>query len=1107
MAEIRSTSAATSETSFYSALENLFNEVGRTLDPAVVCNGQLKDQGAGHPDFGLYGQKQCHKGEPKPGQGEIPERGVIEVKPLADKTWQTAKGKQATKYFDRYRLVLVTNYRDFRLVGEDESGRPVQREYYSLADDEKEFWTLAAHSIKTSKQSAAKFFEFLRRVLMNAAPLTTAEDVAWFLASYARDALVILEEKDATALAPLRSALEAALGIKFEGPKGEHFFRSTLIQTLFYGIFSAWVIWARTGGAGKFDWRHSGFILTVPMIRTLFEEIAKPSRLAPLGLMSTLDRTGEALDRIDRVALFKHFDTAQAVQHFYEPFLEHFDPQLRKELGVWYTPPEIVHYMVERIDAVLRSELGLSNGFADKSVFILDPCCGTGTFVVEVLRRIEKTLRENGVDALLADDIKDAARQRVFGFEMLSAPFVIAHWQVSNFLASLGAPLDPAKDERASIFLTNALTGWEPPAGPKAALPQFPELERERDAAQHVKRDVPILVVLGNPPYNAYAGTSPDEEQGLVEPYKKGLVETWGIKKFNLDEFYVRFMRLAERRVAEQTGKGVVCYISSFSYLSDVSFVVMRQRLLREFDRIWIDSLNGDSRETGKRTPDGKPDPSVFSTKMNPAGIRLGTSIGLFVRKVKRDSGPIVQYRDFWGTKKKQDLIESLSTPSLEDSYKLANPQPHNRFSFRPGSVRANYLSWPKISDLCVAPPLNGLMEKRGGALIDIDRAALAERMKTYFDTKLDWSAYKLIGGPLSKNAARFDAQKCRANLISKESFGDEKTVRYVVRPFDVRFCYYSAIRPLWNEPRPNLWAQKSHFLVTRPARVAEPEGVPFYFTKCLGDNDAMRGHAYYFPFVYTEASKGLLPGNSRSNLSERVRNYLVSLDIKPDEQAAEQIWLHVLAVGFSPRYLSENADGVRIDWPRIPLPHNRDQLGSSAALGKRLSALLDTEAGVLGVNEGTVNEHLRVMGPISAADLTVSAEWGRLDNTGKVYPGKGRIKKREWTETERKALCTGFVSAGVEQAQALQVLGKPIDVYLNDTTYWGAVPESVWEYYIGGYQVIKKWLSYRDVAVLGRPLTKSEVRDVTSMVRRLASVVLMSGELDVNYERVSASA
>jgi predicted helicase len=140
-------------------------------------------------------------------------------------------------------------------------------------------------------------------------------------------------------------------------------------------------------------------------------------------------------------------------------------------------------------------------------------------------------------------------------------------------------------------------------------------------------------VVIGNPPYNAFAGTSPESEGGLVEPYKVGLQSRWGIKKFNLDDLYIRFWRIAERRIAQATGEGIVCFISNFSWLNGPSFTVMRERLLNEFDTIWVDNLNGDSRETGKMTPEGKPDPSVFSTEFNREGIRVGTAIVTMARR------------------------------------------------------------------------------------------------------------------------------------------------------------------------------------------------------------------------------------------------------------------------------------------------------------------------------------------------------------------------------------------------------------------------------------------------------------------------------------------
>ena len=220
------------------------------------------------------------------------------------------------------------------------------------------------------------------------------------------------------------------------------------------------------------------------MLRALFVQVADPARLGALGLIEVLDWTAAALNRVDRAEFFKSFDEGHAVQYFYEPFLHAFDPELRKELGVWYTPEEIVQYQVERVDAVLRAELGLADGLADPNVVVLDPCCGTGAYLLAVLRRIAATLQDKGGDALVANDLKKAAMERVFGFEILPAPFVIAHLQLGLELETLGAPLSDRSDppERAGVYLTNALTGWEPPKEKPKQI-AFPGFEEERDAA------------------------------------------------------------------------------------------------------------------------------------------------------------------------------------------------------------------------------------------------------------------------------------------------------------------------------------------------------------------------------------------------------------------------------------------------------------------------------------------------------------------------------------------------------------------------------------------------------------------------------------------------
>ncbi len=703
MAEIKRTGSNVPETSFYPPLEGLITDIGKTLNPKVRCIINLKNKGAGLPDGGLFSADQLRRIAAESQGDDLstaqnPSRGVLEAKPLNEEVRAVAETEQVEKYLKRYGVVLVTNFRGFALVGKGPSGRPTALESFSLAGSEADFWRLAAHPKKTAAEHGPRMVEYLKRVLLHNAPLAAPQDVAGILASYAHDALLRIEKADLPALASLRQALEDALGLRFEGAKGEHFFRSTLIQTLFYGVFSAWVLWARKHDAapdaktaykdairesgatsvmaGDFDWKLSQWLLRVPILRALFVQVADPARLGALGLIEVLDWTAAALNRVDRAEFFKSFDEGHAVQYFYEPFLQAFDPALRKELGVWYTPEEIVRYQVERVDAVLRSELGVADGLADRNVIVLDPCCGTGAYLRAVLRRIRETLHDRGGDALVAHDLKKAAIERVFGFEILPAPFVISHLQIGLELENLGAPLSDAGDapERAGVYLTNALTGWEPPKGKPIEI-AFPGFKDELDAAGKVKLEKPILVILGNPPYNAFAGVSPEEEHGLVEPYKKGLASEWGIKKYNLDDLYIRFFRLAEKRIAEHGGRGVVSFISNFSYIGDPSFVVARRRFLDEFDAIWIDCMNGDSRETGKLTPEGKPDPSVFSTEWNREGIRVGTAIGLLVKRSRtRETEPQVRFRHFWGTAKRADILASLDTTDFDAQYQMSNP-------------------------------------------------------------------------------------------------------------------------------------------------------------------------------------------------------------------------------------------------------------------------------------------------------------------------------------------------------------------------------------------------------------------------------------------------
>jgi hypothetical protein len=327
LSEIHRTGGGVAEESYYGVLEALLNEVGRKLKPRVRCVPQLKNTGAGEPDFGLYAANQFQRaGDTRPMEGQLPERGVIECKPWNDDSFARTASAQVSGYWKKYGLVLVTNYRDFVLIGRDERGKPIQLESFRMAESEKAFIGMLAHPQKTAQQHGDRLMDCLRRVMLHAAPLTDPKDLAWFLASYAREARARVEQsRELPALEGLKKGLEEALGMKFEGEKGQHFFLATLVQTLFYGVFSSWVLWCRENWGrpeARFQWHDAAWTLHVPMIASLFDQIATPQRLKPLGVDEVLDKAGIVLNRVDRPTFFSKFEQEHAVQYFYEPFLK-----------------------------------------------------------------------------------------------------------------------------------------------------------------------------------------------------------------------------------------------------------------------------------------------------------------------------------------------------------------------------------------------------------------------------------------------------------------------------------------------------------------------------------------------------------------------------------------------------------------------------------------------------------------------------------------------------------------------------------------------------------------------------------------------------------------
>ena len=1092
LGRLRASGGATGERSSYGPLAKLLDSVGATLKPKVFCVVEPANQGAGHPDFGLYTSKQVQKGRPR--KGQLPERGVVEVKSAREDTRATGVREQASRYWGRYRLVLVTNLREFALVGPDAGGGEATLESFRLADSGAEFACRLEKPRAFARDTGAGLAEYLSRALSHRAALTEPKDLAWLLASYARDGLARVETAgDSPALAAVRSALEEALGVRFEGEKGARFFHSTLVQTLFYGIFSAWVLWARQSSApaSNFDWRTAVWHLRAPVLRALFQQLSDPGRLQPLGLVEVLDWTAGALDRVDRPAFFARFSEGEAVPYFYEPFLEAFDPALRKQLGVWYTPIEVVRYMVARVDKALKDDLGIPDGLAAENVYVLDPCCGTGAYLAEVLRRIATNLRGRGLGALAGARVRQAATERVFGFEIMPAPFVVAHLQVGLTMQDLDAPLADDGTERAGVFLTNALTGWEPRT--TKPLP-FPELEEERDRAERVKQETPILVILGNPPYNGFAGMAVDEERELSEAYRS----TRRVRRpegQGLNDLYVRFFRMAERRIAEKTGQGVVCFISNYSWLDGLSFTGMRERYLEAFDAIRIDCLNGDKYKTGKVAPDGSPDPSIFSTEGDPVGIQVGTAIATLVRKAEHAPAGEVGFRHLWGQAKREALAETAEAEP-DSLYDEIDPLLPLGMPFVQTAASEDWFDWPSLPDLFpVSFP--GVKTDRDGFLVDVDRRRLEGRLSDYFNPDLSHEviARRYPAAMRNTTSVPRDARAVRDERLALGQPDEAGFVRCAYRPFDNRWLYWEADAGLLARPRPdyrphaftgNLWLSAAQHLRKGSS---EPQAC---FTEHIGQLHLIERSANLFPaWLRDDGIEGNDENARRANLSGAAQSYLDHLG-----GDVEDLFHHILATLHDPAYREANTGALRMEWPRIPLPGWPDGesggaakvLAVSAARGRDLAALLDPDKPVPGVTEAPLRPEMAAIAVpstvdghnMSRDDFALTAGWGHYGVGEAVMPGAGRVVERAFTPEE----CTAL-------GDTLDTLGEnTFDVYLNARAFWRNVPATVWTYKLGGYQVLKKWLSYRERPILDRPLSPEEVQHFTDTARRIAAIL-----------------
>ena len=550
---------------------------------------------------------------------------------------------------------------------------------------------------------------------------------------------------------------------------------------------------------------------------------------------------------------------------------------------------------------------------------------------------------------------------------------------------------------------------------------------------------------------------------------------------------------MAERRIAK-TGQGVVCFISNYSWLDGLSFTGMRERYLETFDAIRIDCLNGDKYKTGKVAPDGSPDPSIFSTEGDPVGIQVGTAIATLVRKADHASTEEVGFRHLWGHAKREELIETEEAEP-DALYEHIEPVLPLGLPFAQTAVSEDWFDWPALTDLFPVR-FHGVLTNRDAFLVDVDLDRLKTRVADYFNTEVSHDEMARRYPSAMKSTARFDAGSGRDALLARGGPINAGFIRLAYRPFDNRWLYWEAETKLLDEKRPdyrphvfdgNMWLSAAQHL---RKGAEEPQAC---FTKHIGSHHLIERGANMFPAYLRDGGLGISgDGIQRSpNLSGAAQRYLHRLGAD-----VEDLFHHVLATLHDPAYREANAGALCMEWPRIPLPGwpdgeangAADSLAASATRGRELARLLDPEAPVLGVTQGTLRPEISALAVpattdgrnMTGDDFALTAGWGHYGTGNAVMPGQGRIVEREYTEDERAAL-----------GDAISVLGeKTLDVYLNDRAFWRNVPAAIWDYKLGGYQVLKKWLSYRESDVLGRVLTPEEVLYFAEMTRRVGGIV-----------------
>lgn len=971
----------------------------------------------------------------------------IEAKDLEDGDLDGRKKNR--EQFDRYKAsldtIIFTDYLDFHLYEHGEWQQSVR-----LAE-------IQGNKIRLSD---AERFVSLMEHIRNARPqrITSASKLAQLMAGKARllrdiieqaliqDSAITDQDEQTTELQGYMQAFQQVL-IHDITPKT---FADIYAQTIAYGMFAARL---HDDSPDDFSRAEAANLIpkTNPFLRKIFQQIAGydlDERIAWI-----VDDLVSAFAATDMEKIMQGFgkSTQQTdpMLHFYEDFLFQYDPAAKKQCGVYYTPQPVVEFIVRAVDDILRTEFNLPMGLADTSkveieqeieqdlkhrkekklvhrVQVLDPATGTGTFLAETVRQIKRDL--GGQMGAWASYVPEHLLPRLHGFELMMAPYTIAHLKLD---LEIGIPAQ----DRLRIFLTNSLEE----ANPDANTLFGHYLAEEANKASKIKQSAPVMIVMGNPPYSISSNNKGEWIIKLLDDYKKNLNE----KKLNLDDDYIKFIRLAQYYV-ERNGEGVLAYICNNSFIDGLIHRQMRSELMRVFDKIYILDLHGNTRKK-ETAPDGSKDENVFD-------IMQGVSINIFVKKSGKSKAPAeVRHFDLYGLREyKYDYLRTHNLASIE--WQILNPQePQLFFVPKDFSLQDEYDMGFGIIDL--------MKINSSGIETQNDKASISFSSSECKKLKEDFQ--QLTIEQISVNYGFEDGRDWKISTAKEDIIKHPvvaNTLQY--RPLDFRSMNYTGYsRSMMAYPRFEIMRH----LTERNIALLVKRGFPYqdraqgFVSEYISDRRAwscsgMQGAESVFP-LYLYPEPGSIDSSRRPNLDEHIWaqiNAAISKDTAP-----EDIFDYIYGVLHSPAYRARFKEFLKVDFPRIPYPKDQTEFEHFRSFGNRLREL-----------------HLMHSVPESPVSFPES--------------GSMSVEKVEFSLSSAQGVCAANTAPIAPELNA----GR---VYINATQYFANVPRTAWEFYIGGYQPAQKWLKDRK----GRTLSFDDISHYAKIISVLTETARLMTEID----------